>query len=58
MTDDRDTPKSAEAFDDALGELIRTAFENGIRVEGGWDVQNGVDGRSWTVEITRVEAED
>lgn len=57
MTDDRDTPKSAEAFDDALGELIRTAFENGVPVEGGWDVRNGDDGQSWTVEITRVEAE-
>jgi hypothetical protein len=41
MTGDRDTLESAEAFDEALGELIRTAFENGVAVEGGWDVRNG-----------------
>jgi hypothetical protein len=58
MNDDRDTPETPEEFDEALGALIRTAFENGVPVEGGWDVRSSASGENWTVEISRFRVED
>lgn len=58
MNHERDTPETAGEFNEALGELIRAAFDNDVPVEGGWDVRNGTENADWTVEITRVEAEE
>ena len=42
-------------FETLLGELLRTAHENGIAVGGGWDV-DGDDGHpDWDVVVTVVE---
>jgi len=42
-------------FETLLSELLRTAHENGIEIEGGWDV-DGDDGHpDWDVVVTVVE---
>ncbi|WP_424016765.1 hypothetical protein ACOZ4N_12840 [Halorientalis pallida] len=42
-------------FETLLTELLRTAHQNGIEVEGGWDV-DGEDGHpDWDVVVTVVE---
>lgn len=44
----------ASAFAEHLAALVRTAHENGVTVDGGWEV-NGVDGNpDWDVVITVV----
>ena len=45
----------AMSFERLLSKLLRLAHENGIDVEGGWDV-NGEDGHpDWDVVVTVVE---
>jgi hypothetical protein len=57
MTDESNDPTTPGEFDEALSALIRSAHENGVEVEGGWDVAD--DGTTtWAVEITRVSPGD
>jgi hypothetical protein len=57
MTDESNDPTTPREFDEALSALIRSAHENDVEVEGGWDVAD--DGTTtWAVEITRVSPGD
>lgn len=49
-----DGPTSREEFNDRLGGLIRTSYENGVDVEGGWAFREDDDGPDWGVEIYEV----
>ena len=55
MDDSNLSVPDATSFEMLLTELLRTAHENGIAVEGGWDV-DGHDGHpDWDVVVTVVE---
>lgn len=46
-----------ETFESALTALIRTAHDNGVVVDGGWEV-DGADGLpDWDVVVTVVARE-
>lgn len=54
MRDDKTpNPTESEDFEEALAELVREAFLNGVDVEGGWDIYGRKGGRSpkFSVEI-------
>lgn len=42
-------------LNDALGSLLRSAHDNGIVVEGGWECRNGPDKPDWDVIVSRVQ---
>lgn len=45
-------------FQSTLGRLVKTAYENGVAVDGGWEV-DGDDGHpDWDVVVTVVERGD
>jgi hypothetical protein len=59
MADDISDVTTVGAFEKLLGKLLRTAHENGIDVQGGWDVDGGSDGDpDWDVVVTVVQAAD
>lgn len=50
-----DGPPTAEAeFREELQTLLRSAHEEGIDVEGGWDCRNGSDHPDWDVIVSEV----
>jgi hypothetical protein len=55
MTDDQIDVDDAAVFEERLAELIRSAYRNGVTVDGGWEV-DGTDGHpDWDVVVTVVE---
>jgi hypothetical protein len=54
ITDDLEL-KTDVAFEQALGEIIESAVENGVSIEGGWTTDTDFDSASWDIHITRVE---
>ena len=50
-----DGPGSEQEFQDALARLIRTVYENGVDVEGGWvDRHSDPEQPDWGIEIYEV----
>lgn len=47
-------PETDEEFASALTSLVRGAHDNGVSVEGGWDVRAARDRTEWGVEIYEV----
>ncbi len=47
-----------ETFDSALTALVQTAHENGVPVDGGWEVDGCGDVPAWDVIVTAVERGD
>lgn len=47
-----------EAFERALAALIRTAHDNGVAVDGGWEVDGDDATPDWDVVVTVVERGD
>lgn len=55
MTDHEFDVHDATMFEEYLAALVRTAHDNGVTVDGGWEV-DGVDGHpDWDVVVTVVE---
>lgn len=51
-----DGPTTRARLERSLDELLRSAHENGVRVEGGYEVDGGdSDEPRWGVEIYRVD---
>lgn len=46
---------SAEAFREALGEMLRSAHTNGIEVRGGWELRNGPALPDWEAVVVEME---
>ena len=50
-----DDPPTAEAkFREELQALLRSAHDEGVDVEGGWDCRNGPDHPDWDVVVSEV----
>jgi hypothetical protein len=49
---------SKEELNAELKALLRTAYESGIDVEGGFECRNGVEHPDWDVIVTEVEKND
>lgn len=45
---------SDSEFRELLGWVIRTAYGNGVAVEGGWECRNGADLPDWETVILEV----
>lgn len=41
-------------FDEALSELLQTAHENAVDIEGGWVCRNGVTMPDWDITIVEL----
>lgn len=56
MTENRDSPIDDEAeFEKRLHELLLSAHEGGVSVEGGWSCVNTGNTPDWDVEIFRLK---
>jgi hypothetical protein len=54
-----DGPPTAEAeFREELQTLLRSAHEEGVDVEGGWECRNGEGRPDWDVVVTEVAKPD
>lgn len=53
-----DDPTSTDSFNDALRELLRSAHDSGVNVEGGWECRNGTAYPDWDVDITELVTND
>lgn len=49
-----DAVTTAEELDDALHELLITAYSNGVDPVGSWVVRNGSEVPDWEVEVSRL----
>ena len=58
MTVEETPPTSKEELNAAMKALLRSAYENGIDVEGGFECRNGVEHPDWDVIVTEVEKND
>ena len=58
MTTEDSSFTSKEALNAELKALLRTAYESGIDVEGGFECRNGVEHPDWDVIVTEVEKND
>lgn len=58
MTPDIADVTDEETFDSALAALIQTAHDNGVSVDGGWEVAGRGDVSAWDVVVTVVERDD
>jgi len=47
----------ADSFNDALTTLLRSAFDNGVDVEGGWDCATDGQTSDWDAVIVEVVGE-
>jgi hypothetical protein len=58
LMDDTLAVTTGTEFQSTLGRLVKTAYENGVAVDGGWEV-DGDDGHpDWDVVVTVVERGD
>lgn len=48
-------PSDDDEFREQLDTLVRLAEDNGVDVEGGWDLSGDGDRPSWSVEIFEVK---
>jgi hypothetical protein len=48
-------PTTETELNERLGALLQMAFRNGLSVQGGWDIQNGLEYPDWDIVVTRVE---
>lgn len=48
-------PNNDLELEEALSELLQSAYENGIDPEGGWVVQGDSDEPDWDIHITKVQ---
>lgn len=55
MSDTADTIDSRDALEDRLTDLINTAEQNGVVVEGGYEVETTYNGALYDVEVSAVE---
>ncbi|AGN00869.1 hypothetical protein L593_04600 [Salinarchaeum sp. Harcht-Bsk1] len=55
MTTEEPSVTSKDALNEELKALLRTAYENGVDVEGGFECRNGVEHPDWDVIVTEVE---
>jgi hypothetical protein len=49
---------SAEAFEAALGELLRAALDNGVDPEGAWEYRTNDNGTDWEVMVLKLQNND
>lgn len=47
-------PQSTDSFNEALRELLRSAHDNGVNVEGGWECRNGTPYPDWDVDVIEL----
>lgn len=47
-----------EEFAERLGELVYTAYEKGVDIEGGWECRNSSEDPDWAVLILEVTKKD
>lgn len=55
MSDTADTIDSRDALEDRLTDLIDTAEQNGVAVEGGYEVETTHNRALYDVEVSAVE---
>lgn len=46
--------QSGMDFDKALSELLKTAHENAVEIEGGWVCRNGTTMPDWDITIVEL----
>ena len=49
-----ETITTADEFNESLTDLMRTAYENGVDVEGGWECRNRTENPDWDVVILEI----
>lgn len=55
FADPKNGPTTEHAFEELLVELVRSAHENGVDVEGGWgDRSERPETPNWSVEIYEI----
>lgn len=52
--DSDETITTADEFNESLNDLMRTACENGVDVEGGWECRNRTGNPDWDVVILEM----
>lgn len=52
---DSDQPiTTADEFNEALNDLMRTAYDNGVDIEGGWECLGSDEDADWDVVILEI----
>jgi hypothetical protein len=54
MDQSDETVTTAKEFNESLTELVRSAYENGVDIEGGWECRNPSENPDWDVMILEV----
>lgn len=53
-----DDVSTAAEFDELIGQLVRSAYENGVNFEGGWEIRNRAEVPDWEVLIHELAKQD
>lgn len=48
------TITTAEEFNESLNELVQSAYDNSVDIEGGWECRNPSENSDWDVVILEV----
>lgn len=49
-----ENPFDESAFNAALSDILRRAYQNGVPVKGAWESRNEGDVPDWDIQITEV----